>query len=609
MRPTTQSHSHKDAGRPALSEARDRAASAAEPPMNGAAPPTGVPAEAAPTASEPPTCDHGESVNGDRRGSAGELVARPANGSAQRNDADVVPHNGHVRPPEVVDRPQVRRLQQLRPVPPHTRAAGTVTTCPPQRSRPVYDPFSARRRRSPEWLIAYVTALVGGDTIAAAVAVNLAIVVPLREPAPTGGLALAFVLTWPPLHMALGSYTERRLGSGTEEFRRVATAGLVAIAMCGLGGALIAAPGLHRLLLVGAPAATLLTLIVHGLGRWRLHEARRMGLKTKQAVLVGRDVAVLDLARRIRRDPAAGLEVVGVFVPRPDEAVDLLRHGISVLGSLDDVVHVLDDVRADTVVVASTSETAGHYLRELAWRLEGTNIELLVSPGVIEVAPNRLSVRPTLSVPLIQIREPEFRGCRRVVKAVVDRVGAAVLIVAAAPLLVAIVVAIRVTGPGPVIYRQHRVGKRGRAFYMLKFRSMVVDAERQVDELMVLNEGNTVLFKLRRDPRVTPVGRFLRRYSLDELPQLINVLKGEMSFVGPRPALEREVAQYGPDMRRRLLVQPGITGLWQVSGRSDLSWAEAVELDVRYVENWSLGLDVAILLRTTRAVLRCPGAY
>jgi lipopolysaccharide/colanic/teichoic acid biosynthesis glycosyltransferase len=178
-----------------------------------------------------------------------------------------------------------------------------------------------------------------------------------------------------------------------------------------------------------------------------------------------------------------------------------------------------------------------------------------------------------------------------------------------APLFLAIVAAVRSTSPGPAFYRQRRVGKRSRQFDMLKFRSMVLDADQALDSLLEHNDGNGVLFKLRRDPRVTPVGRFLRRYSLDELPQLINVLKGQMSFVGPRPALEREVARYGPDMHRRLLVKPGITGLWQISGRSDLSWDEAVELDVRYVDNWSLGLDLAILLRTIRAVVRCPGAY
>jgi exopolysaccharide biosynthesis polyprenyl glycosylphosphotransferase len=234
---------------------------------------------------------------------------------------------------------------------------------------------------------------------------------------------------------------------------------------------------------------------------------------------------------------------------------------------------------------------------------------VLAAPGLVEVAPRRLQVRPTTSVPLLQIREPEFRGRRRVVKGILERALAAVLLIAGAPFMLGIAAAVRFTSPGPALYRQRRVGKRGRVFNMLKFRSMVVDADGALNALLDRNEGNAVLFKLHRDPRVTPLGRFLRRYSLDELPQLVNVLKGEMSFVGPRPPLEREVAQYGPEMHRRLLVKPGITGLWQVSGRADLTWSEAVELDVRYVENWSLGLDLVILLRTVGAVLRRSGAY
>jgi exopolysaccharide biosynthesis polyprenyl glycosylphosphotransferase len=330
---------------------------------------------------------------------------------------------------------------------------------------------------------------------------------------------------------------------------------------------------------------------------------------TKRVVLVGRDVAVVDLAIRLRRDPSAGLCVVGACVPRPREASELAAHGVVVLGGLDDVVHVLDDVGADAVLVASASETAGQYLRALSWRLEGTSIDVLVAPGLVEVAPNRLQIRPTTSIPLLQIREPEFRGHRRLVKAVIDRGAAAVLLVLGAPVLLVLTLTIRCTSPGAALYRHRRVGKRGRPFDLFKFRSMAVGADRQLEALRARNEGNAVQFKLRSDPRVTPVGRFLRRYSLDELPQLINVVKGEMSFVGPRPHVDREVEQYGPDMHRRLLVKPGITGLWQVSGRSDLSWDEAVELDVRYVENWSLGLDLAILLRTIRAVLRRAGAY
>jgi exopolysaccharide biosynthesis polyprenyl glycosylphosphotransferase len=191
----------------------------------------------------------------------------------------------------------------------------------------------------------------------------------------------------------------------------------------------------------------------------------------------------------------------------------------------------------------------------------------------------------------------------------VDRFAAALLLVLCAPLFLVLACAIRLDDGGPVFYRQRRIGKQGRDFDLLKFRSMAPEAEKVEETLFAFNEGNEVQFKLRRDPRVTRVGRVLRRSSIDELPQLINVLKGDMSLVGPRPHVTREVQQYGPDMHRRLLVKPGITGLWQVSGRSNLSWSEAVELDVRYVENWSIGLDLVILWQTLRAVVQSSGAY
>jgi exopolysaccharide biosynthesis polyprenyl glycosylphosphotransferase len=280
-----------------------------------------------------------------------------------------------------------------------------------------------------------------------------------------------------------------------------------------------------------------------------------------------------------------------------------------VIGTLAGAARALDDARADAVVVASASETAGEYLRDLTWRLEGTNIEVLVGPGLVEVASNRLQVRPTSTIPLIQVQEPEFRGWRRLAKSLLDRAVAGVSLVAFSPFLLAIALAVRTTSRGPALYRHRRIGKRGREFDLLKFRSMVADADSRIEALLVLNEGNDVQFKMRRDPRVTRIGAILRSFSLDELPQLVNVLKGDMSLVGPRPHVTREVEQYGADMHRRLLVKPGITGLWQVSGRSDLSWDESVELDVRYVENWSLGLDLAILWRTARAVLHRDGAY
>ncbi len=500
---------------------------------------------------------------------------------------------------------EVRRLAELRPVPPMPKVSASI----PIRHRPVYDPFTARRRQPPEWLINYTAALVTGDFIAAVAAACLT--VSITGPVSALGLGLAAIgaLTWPLLLTWLGSYAERRHGTGADEYRLVGIGSLIAIGMAGYASQVPVLVGLDKLRLIGVPLATVLTFVNRLLARWRLHAARRRGFMTKRVVLVGRDVAVLDLATRLSRDAAAGLRVIGACVPNPGAPQYLEARGIPVLGGLDAVLRVLDDVGADAVVVASASETAGQYLRDLTWRLEGTRIDVLAAPGLLEVAPKRLQVRPTTSAPLIQILEPEFRGWRRLVKGIFDRAAAAVLIVLSAPLLLAIAAAVRFTSPGPALYRQCRVGKRGMPFDILKFRSMVPDADRHLDALRQQNEGNAVLFKLRHDPRVTPVGRFLRRYSLDELPQFINVLRGEMSFVGPRPALEREVAQYGPDMHRRLLVKPGITGLWQVSGRSDLSWEEAVELDVRYVDNWSLGLDLAILVRTVRAVLRSPGAY
>ena len=302
--------------------------------------------------------------------------------------------------------------------------------------------------------------------------------------------------------------------------------------------------------------------------------------------------------------------MIGACVPDPSTAVALPAQGVHVLGALDHVPAVLDNVRADAVIVASTSDTAATWVRRLAWQLEGTDIELLVVPGLVEVAPDRLTIRPTQTLPLVQVREPVYRGVRRVAKSAFDRAVAATLLVLGSPLLLGIAVAVRVTSPGPALYRQTRIGVRGRTFHVLKFRSMVVDADARLADLTAARDaGDGVLFKMRQDPRITTVGRHLRRLSLDELPQLVNVLRGDMSLVGPRPHLPSEVEFYGDEVQRRLLVKPGVTGLWQVSGRSDLSWEESVELDVRYVDNWSLGRDLGILWRTVRAVLSSSGAY
>jgi exopolysaccharide biosynthesis polyprenyl glycosylphosphotransferase len=232
-----------------------------------------------------------------------------------------------------------------------------------------------------------------------------------------------------------------------------------------------------------------------------------------------------------------------------------------------------------------------------------------VGTGLLDVAPSRTSVVQGVGLDLLHVRPAPTRGARRLVKEVVERMVALGGLVVLSPLLLALAVAIRRETPGPALFRQQRVGRNGELFTMVKFRTMTQTAEADKVELSVLNECDAVLFKMRADPRVTGLGRWLRRYSIDELPQLWNIVTGDMSLVGPRPALPDEVEKYDVDPRRRLAVKPGLTGLWQVSGRSDLSWPETVRLDVQYVDNWSLGLDVSIVCRTIGAVLDHRGAY
>jgi exopolysaccharide biosynthesis polyprenyl glycosylphosphotransferase len=232
-----------------------------------------------------------------------------------------------------------------------------------------------------------------------------------------------------------------------------------------------------------------------------------------------------------------------------------------------------------------------------------------MAPALTDIAGPRIHTQQVAGLPLIHVTTPSLEGGQRVAKRLFDVVVSGALIFLAAPLMAILALLVKVDSRGPILFKQERVGIEGVHFGMLKFRSMVVDAERRLAELEHRNEGNGVLFKIRNDPRITRVGRILRKYSLDELPQLFNIFAGSMSLVGPRPPLPREVEAYEHDVRRRLLVKPGLTGLWQVSGRSNLSWQDSVRLDLYYVENWSLAGDVVIILRTVRAVFHSTGAY
>ncbi|MGY1636661.1 sugar transferase [Geodermatophilus sp. SYSU D00742] len=476
---------------------------------------------------------------------------------------------------------------------------------------PAADTTPRLRSGAPAWARRYSAALTVFEVLAALVAATAVLASHPTGFAPDTALfwaAAALVVAWPLLLQATGAHAERVFGSGSDEYRAVGKAGFLLLAVAGFVSYAGDLDLSRALVVVAVPALTLGTLLGRFAARCTLRGLRAQGQCTKRVVVVGRGTAVLELVDRLRRERFAGLDVVATCVPRADrdrvaDAADLP------VGGLDDVVALAARLGADTIAVTSASETAAQYLRQLSWQLEGTGIELLVAPGLIEVAGPRLHIRPLEGLPLLSVEQPRFEGWRRVVKGGLDRVAAGLAVVLLAPVLLAIAAAVTLTSPGPVLYRQERVGVNGQAFTMLKFRSMVVDADRQVDALEAQNMSDGLLFKMRSDPRVTPVGRLLRRLSLDELPQLFNVMGGSMSLVGPRPPLPGEVARYDTSVHRRLLVKPGLTGLWQVSGRSDLPWEEAVRLDLRYVENWSLAMDLLILAKTVRAVLSRSGAY
>ena len=326
---------------------------------------------------------------------------------------------------------------------------------------------------------------------------------------------------------------------------------------------------------------------------------------------VGHELAVEELVRELRRDSHHGLDVIGACIPGgPAKAHPGTLAAELAIGSFDNIDRVVADYGVDTVAVLSCPEMDYQAFRRLVWALEPRNVDLLVAPGTIEVTGPRLSVRPAAGLPLLHLEAPELGGGRRLLKACGDRINAVLGIIFLLPVFVAIALAVRIDSAGPIVFRQSRVGLNGQEFTMFKFRSMHADAEARLADIAHLDEhGTGQLFKVKNDPRITRVGAFIRRYSLDELPQLFNVVFGEMSLVGPRPPLPREVSAYSEVAMPRLKVKPGLTGLWQVSGRSDLSVEESVRLDLRYVENWSLAMDAMILWKTARAVLGKSGAY
>jgi exopolysaccharide biosynthesis polyprenyl glycosylphosphotransferase len=477
-------------------------------------------------------------------------------------------------------------------------------------------------RRFAAWSRRYLLLLVGADALVGgiAAAVPASVSDTLSWGHRVALLCLVSLVVWPAAIALCRGYRRNRIGIGFDEPGSVIRAGMLVVVAGALPAGFMAVPtgaldphgaltlyALLKLVATATPFAVVLSLLVRFFAHRVLHLLQRQGRSLRHVIVAGSFGAAQQLSERILREPDTGMKVIGICLPSselPRPVVD----GIPVIGSLDQVPQVVRTMGCDAVAVTSDDATRYNYLRELAWSLEGAGVELLVDPGLVEVAGPRMHIRPLMGFPLLHVEEPHFTGWRRVVKRLSDIVFTSIGLLIIAPVMICIAAVIKLHDGGPVIFRQSRIGREGEPFTMLKFRSMVVDAEERKLELMSFNEGKGGLFKLSRDPRVTPIGQFLRSFSLDELPQLFNVLGGSMSLVGPRPHLAAELAQMPSEASRRSLVTPGLTGLWQVSGRSDLEGDDAVRLDLRYVENWSLTLDLQILWKTLSAVLAKRGA-
>jgi exopolysaccharide biosynthesis polyprenyl glycosylphosphotransferase len=458
-----------------------------------------------------------------------------------------------------------------------------------------------RRRR---WQRRYAQGLVLYDATVGVVAALAAYVLRFSDASWQHAYLVASLVApalWVASIALAGAYETRILGLGSEEFQRIFRAFIGLTATIGFISFALKLDVARGYIVLALPLATVLSFLGHYAARKRLHSQRAEGRHVQRVVAVGGETSVADLAVQLSQERYCGMQVVGVCLSSGDGA-GIVALGLPLLGGLDDVAQAVRQADADTVAVVADASVGPARLRRLSWELEGSEIELVVAPGLMEVAGPRLHIRPMTGLPLLHVEEPEFAGARRVLKGAVDRFLAGLCFLLLLPVLLALGLAVRLNSKGPALFKQVRIGRGGKEFTLWKFRSMYVDAEARRAELADRNErAEGLLFKIKDDPRVTPVGRWLRRFSLDELPQ--------MSLVGPRPPLPEEVLLYQDDVRRRLLVKPGLTGLWQISGRSDLNWDESVRLDLRYVENWSFTLDLMILWKTMSTVVMGRGAY
>ena len=414
----------------------------------------------------------------------------------------------------------------------------------------------------------------------------------------------------------LGAWNTRQsriLGAGPDEYKRVAAASLWLFGLIAIFSYVFRIETARGYVGIALPVGLAGLLLARWLLRQHLSVARQKGRSMSRLLLLGGPSAVAHLASSLHGAKHAGYLPIAAYTPgAPEQELNGQGPSLPVLGNRTDTASVLaaiEQCRADAVAVSAGVQLHPHTIRQLGWELASRNVGLIMAPALTDIAGPRLHTQQVAGLPLIHVTTPTLEGGQRVAKRLFDIIVSGMLILALSPIMALVALLVRLDSKGPVLFRQSRIGMEGRPFQMLKFRSMVVDAEARLAELESRNEGQGLLFKLKDDPRITRIGGVLRKYSLDELPQLFNILTGSMSLVGPRPPLPREVEAYEQDVRRRLLVKPGLTGLWQVSGRSNLSWQDSVRLDLYYVENWSLAGDLVIILRTARAVFHSTGAY
>ncbi|MFC8302343.1 sugar transferase [Specibacter sp. NPDC057265] len=421
----------------------------------------------------------------------------------------------------------------------------------------------------------------------------------------------AIVLLWNVDLEYSRSREKRVLGSGVNEYRRVVQSTLRTFGLTAIVMVIFQVSVARGFFAVAVPLGVLLLLSGRWAWRHRLSGQRRAGRALSNVVVLGTPADVEHVIGHLRNNLSAGYKVAGAALTTlaPDMELRQPWYEVPVLSTMADITDVVAKTGAEAVVVAGALPGGPQAIQELGWRLEDMSTELVLASSLTNVAGPRVHFRPMEGLPLMHVELPQYSGGKHVFKRAMDIALSLTALVVLLPVLLVTAAVVKLDSKGPALFLQERVGRNGQPFKMVKFRSMVVDAEARLAALQHHNEGAGVLFKMVHDPRITRSGRWMRRFSIDELPQFWNVLIGQMSLVGPRPPLAAEVARYERPAHRRLLIKPGITGLWQINGRSDLAWAEAVRLDLYYVENWSLTGDFVILWRTFKAVTEPVGAY